>query len=768
MGSGNGVRHMKTVILKVENKRTTMDVAHEVFPVRITIDGQEICDEIPADEILIHQKDLVTDPGRFRGRELTGSDAATAAGGEEGVNAQFARWLHGLVFGSKLAAAWTDLRKAADDGFRLVLDIEPREMRRLRWEQIGAEAFYPALHAKCAVVRGRYNPAERVPLRDGPLRILLVVGSKQGDTGVLAEMEVEALQQRLDNRIEEVEIKILQRPRRAEVVEHYLGFKPHVFHFIGHGMIDPSSTEPCLALYDVIRDEIELWRSADIISDLGRHTPAFVFLNACHTIDAAENSPDLEAQQEQNDAQRRESSYTVYSMSDAFLKFIGARGMLGMHSAVKGDSAGYLAARLYEGILAEDDLDVALNQARITVDQHRGVDSSRVWDWALPYLRVTVSPDQVLGMAPVISRLKSEATQVNEFRNSANLVGQVDQRRQFLSSMQLDRIGKSNLVLVTGERNVGKTALICRCLEWMARRGRPLKYVRLGAGERVDALGLLRAICQGRSDSLIDRPLPLEAMTGFYQVLNATLAGADSSLSSQVAEFPVEPRWDDLNGKARLLPTSSRSGDSVEPLFRAFSHALESVPASARKEMAKSLEPRDSAASARVLADQRPFLIVIDGLSLDSVDVYIFRLIFVPRLLRPIASGISANVLFILSVDERDLDPLGLAPLSQFASRVDVHPHSADEFDSLAELYFDKLESLPENRTKNLARGHWADVTKVVGQHMRAKGSVWKPEVLDFLWKMVFLGTENGGTARHGASSEDDLRNGGKRAPMGT
>ena len=156
-------------------------------------------------------------------------------------------------------------------------------------------------------------------------------------------------------------------------------------------------------------------------------------------------------------------------MSDVFLDHIGTVGVLGMHSVVKGDSAGRLAATLYERIVAGDDLDLALNQARIMIDQLQGIDLRRSWDWALPYLRVKVSPDQVLGKAPIVFRLDAEAGQVDEFRTSALFVGAVTERRHFLEMLQPDRAGKSNLIVVSGERGIGKTTLILRCLDWMAK-----------------------------------------------------------------------------------------------------------------------------------------------------------------------------------------------------------------------------------------------------------------------------------------------------------
>ena len=314
---------MKTCLINVGTMRAATNGSCSAFPVRIVIDGQESCDEILADEVLVHQKELVSDPGRFGGRDLSWkSDLSTAHAGSP-ANEHFAKWLRDLVFRNKLAGIWADLQANAAAGFRLVLDIEPPEIRRFRWEQIGADHFFPALHPRCAVVRGHYDPSERVALRDGPLRILVVIGSEKGDPRVLAEEETQALRERLDDRVEEVELHVLEQPGRAAFIEDYSRFKPHVLHFIGHGTIDPDDRQPYLVLYDGTVDRNWYWGLSDIIPDLRQHKPAFVFLNACHTADSTEDSWGISALRERRAAERRESTATVWSMSDVFLDHIG-------------------------------------------------------------------------------------------------------------------------------------------------------------------------------------------------------------------------------------------------------------------------------------------------------------------------------------------------------------------------------------------------------------------------------------------------------------
>ena len=70
---------MKTCLINVGTMRAATNGSCSAFPVRIVIDGQESCDEILADEVSVHQKELVSDPGRFGGRDLSWkSDFSTA------------------------------------------------------------------------------------------------------------------------------------------------------------------------------------------------------------------------------------------------------------------------------------------------------------------------------------------------------------------------------------------------------------------------------------------------------------------------------------------------------------------------------------------------------------------------------------------------------------------------------------------------------------------------------------------------------------------
>jgi hypothetical protein len=214
---------MKTIFLRIKAQRKASN-GDEVFPVALEVDdpglaemirvrGAALEDEIPVASVLA-RRDTVEDPGMFDGSQL-GVDTASAGGRGISANEEIAAWLHGLVFGGRLKSAWEILEaESPAGGLRLVVDVEPAELRRQRWEQMGARPFYLGLHPKCSIVRGRYDARRSVDLRDSRLRILVIVGSQRNDPRVQAKQEISALVRRLACRRDEVELRVLIRPTR--------------------------------------------------------------------------------------------------------------------------------------------------------------------------------------------------------------------------------------------------------------------------------------------------------------------------------------------------------------------------------------------------------------------------------------------------------------------------------------------------------------------------------------------------------------------------
>ena len=740
---------MKSCFIRIRENVDSLGRALPDYPVELELDypvGLKPEDRIKPGKIsvaeLATEPHVMADPAIWRGRHLGGND--DAAGGST-PNADFAKWLHGLIFGAgkDLAGDWDRIREcAADTGVRLVLDIEPLKLRRLRWEQIGSSPFYPGRHPKCSVVRCRLKKAA-VLMRDSPVRILIAIGSRPGDAAVQAKSELQALIKALRGLPNAVRLLILIRPtrdgrvqdeervrKRREVkslTDHFKDFRPHIFHFIGHGSINPLNGQTYLLLYNPLTGNVP-WTLDDMVTDLGANVPPFVFLNACHTVDA-----DPQVATTEGDARQ-----AAWSVSETFIDVVNCRAVLGMHGAVRGDTAGLFGAAFYQALIVEGkDIDDAVTEARIKVDQSRGVDAARVWDWTLPYLRRRVLPDQVLGLAANVRRFADLAATSSEYEVAKLLVDRDAERCGFLELVQPDSERVSPIVIVYGDKDVGKTDLLRSCLLATAIRGRPVKYVNLNGDSRHDGQSLLRVICDGQDDNrLIYKPLPNSAMASFYRVYNALIAGDDSGDPEVLKKHPDIAPW---NRKGALERLSYDGGvqDQVEKLYGAFRNALEALPKCMREQLADELRPPGGEPDPRVLEDRRPCLIVLDQLCVETIHVDPFRNHFVAKLLEVLSGSKSADLVVALVVRKGDMKTLGLDKLK--ASRVAVNDLKITNFRTLAMRFFYMSTGSKPSSGSNARFRRWKRAVDFFRDgYDEDHLSDWKPIHLKMMWEVTF------------------------------
>jgi hypothetical protein len=731
---------MNNCVIRIRKRVDGQGGAEPYYPVELRLESRTTNGKISVAE-LANESVFATDPAIWRGRELGGQD--DAAGGST-PNADFAKWLHGLFFGAgkDLAGDWDRIREcAADTGVRLVLDIEPLNLRRLRWEQIGISPFYPGRHPKCSVVRCSLKEAA-VPMRDGPVRILIAIGSRAGDAAVQAKSELRALVKGLRGLPNAVRLLILIRPtrdgtvdderigRRREVkslTDHFADFRPHIFHFIGHGSINQLSGQSYLLLHNPKVGNVP-WTLDDMVTDLGAHVPRLVFLNACHTVDADPHVTTAEG----------DVRHAAWSMSETFIDDLNCRAVVGMHGAVRGDTAGLFGAAFYQALIVDGkDIDEAVTAARIKVDQSRGVDRARVWDWTLPYLRRRVLPLQVLGLAGNVRRFADLASTSSEYKVAKLLVDRDAERGRFLELIQPDIERVSPIVIVYGDKDVGKTDLLRSCLLATAIRGRPVKYVNLNAGALLDDQSLLRYVCDGRNDNgLINKPLPDSAMASFYRVYNALIAGDDSGDPEVLKKHEGVAPWNRKNARERLSYDGGVQ-DQVEKLYGAFRKALEGLPECMRKQLADELPARGGEPDPRVLGDRRPCLIVLDQLCVDTIHVDPFRNHFVTKLLEALSLSNSADLVVVLVVRRSDMKTLGLDKLR--AARVAVNDLGISNFRTLAMRFFYlSTGSKPSSASKEGFQ-RWKRVVDLAREGLHADHqSDWKPIQLRQMWEANF------------------------------
>jgi hypothetical protein len=733
---------MKTIILEIGEAPTAQGYSCKLS----LVGGQQ-----PREEVLssLNEQAIGAIPaapdliGVIGGREL----GAVGAGGHGSASAEYAQhaeWLHDLVFRDEVLDKLKGFgvlaggSKAISD-CRLVLDIKAPPWRGLRFEMMAKGSNRPAMQPDCSVVRGPIDLEDRAAPGDGPIRVLVVVGSRPKDQDVLAEEEVAGLRKVLDRYQTELALRVLDRDGIKALIEEskgeiknvrdavkaaYKDYLPHVFHFIGHGKLGDDQM-PYLALYDPnLPGENLQWKPKDMWVDFNRVPPAFIFLNACYTVSKV---PTKDGR----------------SIADIFLEEIGSRGVLGMHSAIRGETAGRLAGSLYRAFLEGQSLDLALTEARGDADILKGNDPAREWDWAIPYLRLKVLPDEVIPVRFVPTTWRDRIHRSKQFEENKYFIDRECHRDEFWKTVHInprwqektpgpsskkdpgpsskkDPGPSSNVFLVRGKPDIGKTRLMCFCLEAAALSGRLLKYVDLSSKESLDWIGVLKRIVGGTQGSLISSPLPGDLFAKF------------------------NPTLDDAGHEKQ-----------EERIFEEFRAALWKVPAAAREARAKALEDdNESAAAARVRLDTRPFVLVLDqivgpidprtGKRESGVIPALFEKSLIPGLIHPINARRERDLQLVLAVRERgrpnepdEYEELGLDALDPKAPTVTLREIEGDlAFARFAEEYFLRKDIDAICRKYQVTTEFWKKSIDDRALLYRG-GRCWSPRALERLYREI-------------------------------
>ncbi|MFI9325085.1 hypothetical protein ACIGXI_35640 [Kitasatospora aureofaciens] len=156
------------------------------------------------------------------------------------------------------AKAWEE--DAPTDPVRLSIEITTDDLRLLPWELLrdhGIWLFHDPRflgsrrHARRpgeerADDRPDQGQQQAVPAELGPLRVLLVVCNPADRTN-LADQERARVGAALGASPGRADIQVLEGPVRPKLFDEVRGWRPHILHFIGHGMPalgDDSSSLP--------------------------------------------------------------------------------------------------------------------------------------------------------------------------------------------------------------------------------------------------------------------------------------------------------------------------------------------------------------------------------------------------------------------------------------------------------------------------------------------------------------------------------------------
>ncbi|WP_437277867.1 CHAT domain-containing protein [Sorangium sp. So ce375] len=524
----------------------------------------------------------------------------------EAVFGEIGEYIHLLLDKSGIGATWRELRKRLE-GIRTIIDVRPAELGAVPWEIMRDDARRLFASDKHPLALGTINFETPTPTPEWPVRVLVVVGCAPDDSAIDWRKELQEVETALRQLRHAVDYEVLRQPSLKTLRDLLVAFQPHVFHFIGHGMIDRASGRPALEIWDETSNSANLWKADDIHTMLSACAPRFAFLNACRSsIEEAAG----------------------WNISRAFLD-AGAVAVLGMRGDVRDKAAAAIARRVYRDLARCRPLDLAVAAARVDITALAGIERH----WTLPRLVLTVPPERVLPLDP---RISDEASQqisgATDFGDLYDFVDRRLERRSLWQKVEPTSKDKRNLVIVRGEDHVGKSALLRWCLQGHAIRGRRGRYVDLNGQESHGFLSILHRI---RGDDLDDisspirQPLPEPAFRRFLFELDHLLDGKEPPVSDLPLTEPV-----DIDPNRRLQRGAE---NSITRIFQSFRNGLEQA------------------------AKDEPLLVVIDHLEFAFHED--FKKYVKPLLLKPIMDGRVRNVRVVLAVRERDFEKLDLESL---------------------------------------------------------------------------------------------------------
>ncbi|MFF3765522.1 CHAT domain-containing protein [Streptomyces sp. NPDC001922] len=594
--------------------------------------------------------------------------------------------MYGALFDGPVAELWDGLRPrpGARTPLRVRLEIGPARLRVVPWELLrrgpqwlwqddrlrllrhaGAEAAADTRDCRgegeCPVCPGE---AEL-----GPLRILVVVCNPR-DRTLLADEEVASIRGAFADRPGRCDVEVLDGPSKAGLSRAIERLRPHVLHFIGHGMPRGEAGSAALVFnWASVQDAFAPsgvpgsgpppaggaaaagpgWElDSTGVTELASWRPGLVVLNACRS---AEDPADR-----------------LGGLADAFLR-TGSRAVISMQADVRSRVAVTFSAELYRRLGAQEPLEDALAATRRRLRTEPTADGS----WALPVLTTVCGPQLAV---PVRFALADESlTDVLLNKQYADLrlfLGRSAERRIAWWSVDgdgRDRRG-SRLLVLTGETHyfpeyrIGKTWLAHWWLLTCALRGERATYVDLAARDlprpgpgspqrrstHKDWLDTVRVVREACLDPVQLTPMPEAVFADSYEPFNRAVRGLPPSSAEPVSATVDE--W---------LPFDENS----------------SRPDARRAEIFAGL-----LGVLRASAQEQPHVIVMDNADLILPEA--FEQFVYPLLLRPVALDRGGALRFVLVADPNWVHRSLPAEDEMLRQQVSLEDFDAGEFHRLA------------------------------------------------------------------------------------
>lgn len=435
-----------------------------------------------------------------------------------------------LLHQGDVGTVWDDY-KANHPRLRVQLDIKPPLVASLPWELICSDLDRLAVNPEQTLIRA-YQPArapEKMRPDSWPIRVLIVVGAKDDDQDVLPLEEIRWIESQINKYDRQdpenhlvhrvIDIEILKRPSLEELQEVFkTGFKPHVFHFIGHGGI--NSKDKAYLVINHLNPQTEqyepiYWTVDDILNDIRgwRWTPRFVFINSCRS--------------ESKHQDYEENKKQAWSIGDIFRR-LSVPAVLTMQADINGRVAGVFAGSLYKSLAELAPLDTALGHARSSAKTAAGGFDKR--EWALPVLTVAMPPEEILPLKPKAERI-NEIKDCTAFKEIEVFSDRREERRRLIRGFYPlpPEIENRDLIVVKGGKETGKSWLAKWCMEACALLNHDIRYVEVGGEGSKTWLDILFQIRFGnegqRSSLLIHNRLDDAAFQRFHWEIESRFKG---------------------------------------------------------------------------------------------------------------------------------------------------------------------------------------------------------------------------------------------------
>jgi len=267
-------------------------------------------------------------------------------------------------------------RSSGEKGMRVRLRFKQNQdaLMRLPWEYCHDGRSFLALSPSLLFVRYLEEAAAYEPVTmPNPVKILVAMASPNGYAKLKVKEEAAWIESALKDLKDSgrVEVKIIEHATPLELFKKvHMEFKPHIFHFIGHGDFDRDGLGALVLEDGKTEPQAQLFNSKELLQLLAPSEVKLVFLSAC-----------LTAAFEGNDALMGIApTLTVGNDTDGHMPAV-----VGMQYPVPDQTAITFSQMFYQFLADGEPLDAAVTKARMGVF-FSGTD--KVY-WGIPVLFMT-------------------------------------------------------------------------------------------------------------------------------------------------------------------------------------------------------------------------------------------------------------------------------------------------------------------------------------------------------------------------------------------